>query len=415
MDTLTDPDLFAGDPDAQTMLRFFKEQPEGYGKIGEALAYQFQVLAGKGREKNEEIEAILAQLQRRFSISTWTPDIIKRLQGSIKKIKPVVSIVRKVQEQQIAENVADFNRSRIPDAPIIILFQKIGIQLTTSSGVLPISSDVLYLRKMVEKHSVDEDRILSEAEKTLLLQYLEEVSTRLDNLLKLRNNIDEMLKEQMGSIEKTKDSTYDLLLTALRNLKKQTEFAAGKEGTGSTMSFVSTMTPDLTLVIPHIRACLSCTTKGCNNDTDLSFGDSNRFFIVSQVKEGGKSMSDELVLLAPVNGQPMFILDQLYGVKNSAILFAHVQVALEKARSLHPDNPLPVLLPQSVSGTMISESTLQHFLEDNFPEYVIEKKENAEVTIPEHVFGDGYYECFNSGAGRIQGNAMVTGCVIRKK
>ena len=48
-----------------------------------------------------------------------------------------------------------------------------------------------------------------------------------------------------------------------------------------------------------MRQCLGCLTKECNNDTNLTFGDTGKFYLMSQTEKQEGSISDEIVLLTP--------------------------------------------------------------------------------------------------------------------
>ena len=169
-----------------------------------------------------------------------------------------------------------------------------------------------------------------------------------------------------------------------------------------------------------MRACLSCKTKGINNDTDLTFGEGYKFYLYSTTgATRNDSNTDEIVYFVPVGeGESRrmgFVMDQMYGTKNSDIMVSHLENVLKKARSLKeqfPEVPISIILPNSSMhscGVEMSAEELSQKLESK-DGLTFLAFEGETVTVPKSGFGDHYIEF--GGDARTSGSRAVNGIEI---
>ncbi len=103
-------------------------------------------------------------------------------------------------------------------------------------------------------------------------------------------------------------------------------------------------------------------------------------------------------------------MDQVYGMKNSDIMMAHIETMLKKAHELKsefPEVPISVILPGSSimsCSTSLDAAELSRRIGsgDGF-----EDIRDKTVTVPESGFGDHYIE-FGDRAARISGPRKVS-------
>jgi hypothetical protein len=179
------------------------------------------------------------------------------------------------------------------------------------------------------------------------------------------------------------------------------------------------MTGDLNSMIENMRECLACTRQGCNNDTDLTFGDANKFYLMNQAAESHKgNLSDEVIFVAPTirqNGEAeiSFVLDKLYGSRTPDMLISHLASVCKKYSALKaqfPQSKISIF----VSGTALSSSGCSpEKLAAAIKEMHSNLKSGEEqvtVNVPESAFADHYIEF--GGGGRTAGKREVQGVAI---
>jgi len=180
-------------------------------------------------------------------------------------------------------------------------------------------------------------------------------------------------------------------------------------------NIVSLMTNDLDIVIKNIRQCLWCKDKWCNNDTDLSFGCDDRFFITTSHREWDTSFADELVTLLPREPKEewfTFVMDRIYGNNWSAdILLNNINVIIKKINKLSPKlrKQLSIFIPDNI-GLNLNEEWIEK-IKEQYNWIIIEKKDIT-VSVEEQPITDSYHEFGRIGC-RSTWNATIPWHLIK--
>lgn len=194
-----------------------------------------------------------------------------------------------------------------------------------------------------------------------------------------------------------------------------------RSSTANQSAIATTCTGEMTTIIENMRACLSAKTKGINNDTDLTFGEGYKFYLYSSSNTShNTSTADEIIYFVPVGeseDQRMgFIMDQVYGTKNSDILMGHLETILKKAQDLKqqfPEVPISIILPQTSMGSCSTTMTAKELAQklSSTENLTLSDADSLLVTVPKSGFGDHYIEF--GGNARTAGPRNVSGIEIR--
>ena len=173
----------------------------------------------------------------------------------------------------------------------------------------------------------------------------------------------------------------------------------------------------MTTIIENMRACLSGKTKGVNNDTDLTFGEGYKFYLYSSngsTTEG--STSDEIIYFVPSEHggerSMSFVMDRIYGHKNSDIFVSHVETVVKKAAELKNqflEVPITVFIPGSTMGSCsVGMSAEELATRVDLPLGATARDvASGRFNVPESGFGDHYIE-FGEGDARKFGERNVS-------
>ncbi|KKU44213.1 MAG: NUDIX hydrolase [Parcubacteria group bacterium GW2011_GWA2_46_7] len=286
---------------------------------------------------------------------------------------------------------------------VIEIFRRLGEDFKPASGALALSQDLSYLDNLVVKR---EDE-LSPQEKTTLIEYTSHIRERVVKLETIYGQI----KSKFGSLKQGTSASGNTLLQ-----DKLTEIDKIINTQASMQAVTSTVTNNLNVVNENIRECLSCVREGCNNDTNLTFGDMNKFYLYSQTEgqERG-SISDELLFVEPIiqsdgNQGIAFVMDKIYGTNTPVTLGNQVEAVLKKFRILKqrfPEAKLSVFVTNSATAGCMSPEMLVESLKQ---QGTTAKQESIEVNVVESPAGDHYIEF--GGAARAAGKRQVDGVII---
>ncbi len=411
---LADEDIFEGKE--KDVLRIVNK----YGKqSGASLSAKFRELE-KGQPVSPEQQEILDDLQKAFEIEIWTKENVKEVQKLLSDTMPnkIINLVNKLgdiyEKEKVEEKIDSLNKEKIPTEEVVKIFQKLGEDFTSESGIVPIGNDVHYLMTLIEKEeNKKKGKKISEEEIKTAKDYLAGVGDKIRNLESVWAKLYEMVK----SFEKnTENSNNEQLKDRFDSIKSELEKSIGTEA----RNIVGIMTCDLEEVINNIRACLKCTTNGCNNDTNLSFGDRNRFFLYCKNENSKKSFADQLVTVLPTkkenNEQKLhFVMDNVYGERVPDVLVLNTLNVLKKLKAINDKKFEIFVTDAAMSSTNVSDiSYLENRLKENTDiPFQIEKVNNITVTVPEKSAEDAYHE-FGGGA-RSSGDRQVSGYVIKLK
>lgn len=260
---LQDPDNFS--EDEKVLFDVIKQF--GSRAVGKSLAQRF-------RDKSYEDEITKSLALDKVEDETKTLPVwqkVARILGAVDKFTDAVA------KADLLVKVGELEQLLTPSGEIVNIFQKIGEEMSTASGVIPVNEDIEHLESILHKNQKD----LSPDEVLVAQKYLDGVK---EKVIQLNQIMDNLAKEFMVLHEastKTEEMS-ERIKSRLQEFRKL--FIANDSDRLITLK--STMTGDLTDVINHIRQCLACQTKEVNNDMNLTFGDRNRF-----IKRNGGGIS----------------------------------------------------------------------------------------------------------------------------
>lgn len=411
---LVDPDNFQEGEEREVWNLV---QEFGAREVGKALASRFkQGSAAQG-------PALESEAFRRL-LENVDGDDKKRLpvwQKLAKCFGQMASFVEQAKKADFHNRVADIDSRLAPDKQIIKIFEKIGEEMSSDSGVQPLTEDVEHFESLLRKKQAE----LSPEEFTQAQNYLQSIKERITELYRVRDE----LKAAFDTLVRASAQTGEIserLTSRLANFR-----AVFEKATERAIAYQSAMTGNIADVIQHIRQCLGCQTNECNNDTNLTFGDRNRFLILGR-RAGDpetQSRSDELVTVQRTvesgNGGDAsggakesysFVMDNVYGDRARDILVANVCAVLQKARKMSrisPGTALDVFVTQAaLSSCNVDEEYLGKRLKKEFRGLTV-RSAVREVHVAQSASGDGYYEIGGKLSGRVaSGAGSISGVVI---
>jgi hypothetical protein len=205
--------------------------------------------------------------------------------------------------------------------------------------------------------------------------------------MKTLENVLERIREYFNKLKKSSHLKNKPLLE-----NRLVEIEKIINSTDSNGMIVSRMTKDLNLIIENMRQCLGCMRKEINNDTNLAFGDYNKFFIMNQSEKEKGSISDQIVFFVPTkdeNGSESmsFILDRVYGSKSSDILISNILSVYKKYQTIKKNfeesNISITVSNEALSSVGISADILEKRLREKISENITTRTStNFVATIP---------------------------------
>lgn len=357
--------------------------------------------------ENKITEAIPQNANEKTLIPAWQKTA--RILGSL------LEFAEAIKNANIPPKTAELNKALTPSLKIIEIFKKIGEEMSHESGALAVIDDIEHLESILHKSR----ELLTEEEFNHAQEYIDTVKTQ---VLKL-NQVKDELTQKFVALHEASQKTTELgkiFKSRLGEFKKIFLLEASERR----VTLKSFMTGDLGDVIPHIRQCLGCTTKECNNDTNLTFGDRNRFSIIT--REAGMptstSLSDELVTVQKTVDEGAdergysFVMDNVYGKSSRDILAANVLTVLKKLAKLKKVSAQPeidIFVTQSaLSSCSTNADYLEKRLREQFGDFKITPI-TKKVTIAQSSSGDGHYEIGGGFDGRVsKGEGTVSGLKI---
>ncbi|MDP3970300.1 MAG: hypothetical protein Q8P90_01235 [bacterium] len=408
--TLIDPDLYPDEIDKQRIQLLVEY---GNKTVGRVAAKMFQWIANQDRKISfsDEEGVIKEQIEKIISaqgLTLSTETIKKYFQAGIKSLSLVVAGARFIEDVGAEEDIELLRKKMQPSDEVVAIFNRLGEGFKPTSGAMALTQDLDYLDNIIVKR---EDEITPE-EKELIEEYIADIRSQ---VIKLQTTFDK-IKAKFATINRANAGTSNTLL--LEKLSKIEQIINAR---ATQQVVTSTLTHDMNPIIENIRECLSCKTSGCNNDTDLTFGDSNKFFIYSNTETQRKgSIADEIVFLEPVkrtdgSEEMAFVFDRVYGSCTPFILTNHIKAVMKSYQEIKkrfPDCKLSLFVTNAAMGTGgLSADMLGARLKQDFGEDLMLETETLEVDIVESAVSDHYVE-FGGGA-RSSGARSVSGLVIR--
>lgn len=406
IDELVDPDIYQTQKEKDVLDIFSAE-----GKnVNAVLSKLYGISTGKSIQLSEEDNKIKQKIESIFSVNDWTPNKVKEIQDEIQPIGLVTSMVNKMQEEKVEENIAELQARLVPNNQIIEIFNKLGEEFHQESGALALSKDLSYLENIIIK---DANKITGE-EKEVVKNYIDSVREKMKDM----ENVFDHVKQYF---EKIKKSSHIENNPVLKSRISEIEKVIYSQDTSSVIT--SQMTKDLNLIIENMRQCLGCIRKEANNDTNLSFGDYNKFFMMNQSEKEKGSISDEIVFFVPItmpdgSKEMSFVMDQVYGSKSSDVLLGNISAVYKKYQVLKKEFPDARLSVSVTSSAMKSVGLDGDILEKRLRDTINKKVEvvnfeELNALIPKSSLSDNYVEFGKNASARQSGERQYSGLVLK--
>lgn len=407
IDELLDPDIYDDPQDKALILILVK-----YHKlVGTVLAKTFQNLSGKTIELTDEEKNVQEELASALDIATWTPEKVKNTQERIQPLSLINNLVKKMEENRVEDNINELERRLKPNEKIIEIFNRLDENFKTGSGAMAIGHDLEYLESLIIKESEK----TNEEERKEVKNYILSIKEKMSELEKIIDSTKEYFNKIKGGTHTEGKVENERLKGRINEIEKILN------SNSSEAMIISEMTKDPNLIIENMRQCLGCLRKEANNDTNLAFGDYNKFFIMSRKDKTKGSIADEIVFFLPVkkeNGEKnmSFVMDRVYGSKSSDIITAHVLTVYKKYKAIKnkfKEAKISISIPsEALSSAGIDAETLKNRLLQKIPELKsIEFLNNLSTDIPKSSFSENYIEFGDKGA-RISGKRTFSALVI---
>ena len=409
---LSDLDFYTNPLDKERMRLL---QSWGKKKVGSVVARLYQTLppTSKNMAFSEEDAVIVGELkeiiaQNGMEVSQST--VKEVFQDGLKSLGSIWSIIEIVRDSEVESELEKLDIQMRPPSLVIEVFQRLGEAFTLRSGASAYFPDLQYLENLIVKN---EDKV-SAQEKTVINDYINVIREQLVKLDQIHQN----MKKRLSGVILADNSQENPNL-----LKKMQEIFTTLDTRIEAQPIISTVTNNLNLVIENMRACLSATKDGSNNDTNLTFGDPTKFYVFSQteLKKTG-SIADEVMFFAPISyvesgggehhSEYAFVLDQMYGTHTTAVLHGHVIAIGNKILAIKrqfPSAKISIFIPSSTlkaSGT--SDTSFEALLDESG---LLGSQVQAEVDILESAAGDHYIE-FGTGSARMAGKRQTSGYLV---
>lgn len=395
--TLLDDDIYS---ERQKIIKKY------LGKnLWKLLAKQFQILSGKNITLTDEEKQTLDNISYELWDNLADVKNVQNLQNECKPISAIVNFVNKIINENLSKEINDFEKVCVPSNEHLELLRKIWINLEDNL-IISSNSYLTYLESNIRKWKTK----LTDDEYNSLDGYIGKVKTELDDLYWIKDRLTtlyETLKKDI--IDKYFSNT--LVENRFEEMKPFffTKADVEKE------NIVSLMTNDLDIVIKNIRQCLWCKDKWCNNDTDLSFGCDDRFFITTSHREWDTSFADELVTLLPRSPKEewfTFVMDRIYWNNWSTdVLLNNIYVILKKINKLSPElrKKISIFVPDGI-GLTLNENWIVKIKKQH--EWISINKQKITVSVEKQPITDSYHEFGGIGA-RGTWDAEILGYLIK--
>jgi hypothetical protein len=404
---LEDPDLYPDQLDKSMMQLLLNY---GNKKVGSAAAKMHQSLSNPDRaiqfsEEESKVREQIIKIIQELNLNL-TPEIVKEhFQDGIRPMSTVVSLLSFIQEKNVGQEIEKLRNMLTPSESIIGIFNRLGEDFKPTSGALALSQDLNYLDNLIVKK---EDELTPD-EKTILVEYTSLIRKQMVGLEELY----EQIKNKFGAVRQGNAGQKNKFL---KEKLDQIDGIILSQATQTTV--LSTVTNNLNVIIENIRECLACTNEGGNNDTDLTFGDENKFYLYSQTEDQQKgSISDQIVFIEPIvradgSEEISFVLDRVYGTRSLIVLENQIDVVFKKIKIIKqkfPNIQLSIFVTESAITT--GGTSVFRMLETLKLKGISATEEmSIGVDVAESAMGDHYIEF--GGDSRSSGKRETKGIII---
>ena len=375
--TLLDDDIYS---ERQKIIKKYVDK-----NLGKLLAKQFQILSGKDISLSNEEKQTLSEVANELWDNLTDIKNVQKLQNECKPISATLNFVNKILNENLPKEIQNFENLCKPSDEHLKLLRKLWINLENDL-IVSSNSYITYIESWIRKWK----NKLTKEEYDSLNEYIIRVNKELGTLYDIKDKLTTLYEDFKNKIiDKYFDNT---------ELKERFESMSPYFFTKADVekeNIVSLMTNDLDIVIKNIRQCLWCKNKWCNNDTDLSFGCDDRFFITTSHREWDTSFADELVTLLPRSPKEewfTFVMDKIYGNNWSTdILLNNIYVILKKINKLSPElrKNLSIFVPNGI-GLTLNEDGIEKLGKQY--DWISVSNQEITVTVEEQPISDSYHE-----------------------
>lgn len=392
------------DHEAKTVNQTIAKMVRAFLQPGELV-----VLNEEEQRIQESVRAALTQQ----GIEVNKESVAHHFQKEMKLMSTIVKLLHLLQKENVLNQVYQLRELLHPNPEVIAIFNRLGEAFSTHSGAMPLSQDLDYLEQLVMKRAQD----LQEEDRDVLQRYIEAI------------------REKLGTVEEV----YARIVREFLAIERQLSDVQNQQLRGQVQEIVraiqaqdqrhvvySTAASNMNAVIENIRECLSCTRNGANNDTNLTFGDGNKFFVYSHgARREGRSIADQVVFLEPITiADPetgenkrcaAFVLDRIYGKRAPDILDNHIAVIVKKMRAVriqHPEARLYVMITAAALQSVgVSPAAMNDIIRQRYGATIHRVDVgSARVDVAPSAAADHYIE-FGLGP-RTAGERQVEGIVL---
>lgn len=410
LEELQDLDLY---PDTIDKARVKLLQDWGNKKVGSVVARLYQQTANPSRaftfsEEDLQIKTEIERICQENGLNINDSETIKSVfQDGLKQFSVIANISSTIKDLGVDSEIEQLRQKLNPPPEIVSLFDQLGEKFVTNSGVIPVVQDVDYLQNLIVKN----EAVITPEDKQLASDYIHSVRSQ---IIKLEEIYDQ-IKSKFQNLREGSGSTRNELLT-----KKIDEITKIINQSAIQQPIVSIATNNLNDIIENMRECLSCSNKGANNDTNLTFGDVNKFYLYSKTSASSEgSISDQIAYLEPItrsdgSTEISFVIDNLYGFRSPTILEGHINTLLKKIdqiKTKFPKSKVSIFVSEAAltsSGTPTS-SLIKKYQDSGF----IVSEEEVDANFLKSSFGDHYVEV-TGGNVRDPGIKKVKGIILNR-
>jgi len=334
---------------------------------------------------------------------------ISLLQHTASEVSPSINFANKVKAMGISDKIEKLNSMKLPNAELVKIFGKAWEKLSTSSWVIPIKNDIEYLSDILNT-----SKQLNDQERQKGLSFLNEISEYLQSLQKDFDRISSMYDNLAKTILAWDNDSLKWRIKDMNRI-----FDTSKQS--NEQSFLTTkLTSDFDIIIPNIRGCLWCMKREINNDTNLTFGDSNKFFAAIFAEDPNRSIADCIVDVFPYslgdnfdqkNSKNTFVIERVYWERTPDVLLSIVNVILKKKNESTISDIDILISNEAISSCWLRQWQVEEFLENE--DCTILEVDNANINVSKSPSWDGYYEFAKWWWGRFSGEIKAWWILIR--
>lgn len=398
---LIDPDAYPDKKD-KDIIKLLSQNGR---LVGAVLAKTY-----KNLELNPDEQILQHKIAEIFSVSAWNGEVVMKIQNEISPFSLITNMIIKLSEEGVTKNIDELQKYKdAPSVDIIRIFNSMDENFKTTSGAMALSRDLEYLEELVVKN----DSKLSFDDK-------EKVTIYIDYIRKKMKALESSFQKVKEYFDKVNNSSHLISSEPLKD--RLAEIKKIVYSTDNNEVIITQLTSNLDLIIENMRQCLGCTRKEANNDTNLAFGDYNKFFLMSQREKGRGSIADEIVFFMPITNKDgrqemSFIMDNLYGKKSSDILLSHVATVYKKYSAIKKEfkdvNISISVSTAALNSSGLSTETFQSKIREKISELEsVEYVSDIKVNIPKSSLSDNYVE-FSSKGARGTGEANFSAVILK--